>query len=150
MSLALISIWQGSWSFLGNGIRPLAGPYQVWAKSDGDIMQSSNGFLDRGAFVPMIEKLDACVHSSNSLGIYLPYKFPLSQLFGTSYDRKVVMLNIPDGTIINMDYLAANNLSALIVDEVIKPSVVLDFEGMWNQSYGQYILIIPSEKPVCY
>jgi hypothetical protein len=150
MSLALISIWQGSWSFLGNGIRPLAGPHQVWAKSDGDIMQSSNGFLDRGAFVPMIEKLDACVHSTNSLGIYLPYKFPLSQLFGTSYDRKVVMLNIPDGTIINMDYLAANNLSALMVDEVIKPSVVFDFTGMWTQSYGQYILIIPSEKPVCY
>jgi hypothetical protein len=60
------------------------------------------------------------------------------------------MMNIPVGTIINRDYLAANNLSALMVDEVIKPSVVFDFTGMWTQSYGQYILIIPSEKPVCY
>jgi hypothetical protein len=148
--LLVIAIGQGSWSLLGNGIRPLVGANQVWSKSNGDIMYLSSGFVDSGAFVPMIEKLDACVHSSDSLGIYLPYKFPLSQLFGTSYDRKVVMMNIPDGTIINMDYLAVNNLSALIVDEVIKPSVVLNFEGMWHQSYGQYILIIPSEKPVCY
>ena len=150
MSFAVIAIWQGSWSFLGNGIRPLAGPNQVWAKSDGDIMQLSNGFLDRGAFVPMIEKLDACVESTTEVGIYLPYKFPLSQLFGASYDRKVQMMIIPDVTIINRDYLAANNLSAMMVDEVIKPSVVLDLKGMWTQSYGPYILIIPSEKPDCH
>jgi hypothetical protein len=84
------------------------------------------------------------------VGIYLPYKFPLSQLFGASYDRKVQMMIIPDGTIINRDYLAANNLSAMMVDEVIKPSVVLDLKGMWTQSYGPYILIIPSEKPDCH
>ena len=150
MSFAVIAIWQGSWSFLGNGIRPLAGPQQVWAKSDDYIMYLSNGFLDRGAFIPMIEKLDWCVNSTNPLGTYLPYKFPISLLFGTSYDRKVQMMNIPVGTIINLNYLAANNLSALMVDEVIKPSVVLDLKGMWSQSYGQYILIIPSEKPDCH
>ena len=147
---ACISIWQGSWSFLGNGVRPLAGPHQVWSQSDDNIMYLSNGFLDGGAFVPMIEKLDSCVHSTNPLGTYLPYKFPISLLFGTAYDRKVQMMNIPVGTIINLDYLAANNLSALMVDEVIKPSVVLDLRGMWSQSYGQYILIIPSEKPDCH
>ena len=150
ISLALLSIWQGSWSFLGNGIRPLAGPQQVWTKSDDHIMYLSNGFLDRGAFIPMIEKLDSCVQSNKPLGTYLPYKFPLSLLFGASYDRKVQMMNIPDGTIINLNYLTANNLSALMVDEVIKPSVVFDFKGMWTQSYGQYILIIPSEKPDCH
>ena len=150
MILALISIWQGSWSFLGNGIRPLAGPHQVWTKSDDDIMYLSNGFLYVDASIRMIEKFDSCTQSTKTLGTYLPDKFPLSQLFGSSYSRKVEMMNIPVGTIIDLDYLAANNLSALMVDEVIKPSVVFDFKGMWTESYGPYILIIPSEKPDCH
>ena len=148
--LLAAAICQGAWSFLGNGLRPLAGANQVWSKSSGEIMYLSSGFVDSGAFVPMIEKLESCVDLTNPLGTYLPYKFPLSLLFGASYDRKVQMMNIPDGTIINLNYLTANNLSALMVDEVIKPSVVFDFKGMWTQSYGQYILIIPSEKPDCH
>ena len=150
VGIMAVAILQGSWSFLGNGLRPLAGANQVWSKSSGEIMYLSSGFVDSGAFVPMIEKLESCVDSTSPLGTYLPYKFPLSLLFGASYDRKVQMMNIPDGTIINLNYLTANNLSALMVDEVIKPSVVFDFKGMWTQSYGQYILIIPSEKPDCH
>jgi hypothetical protein len=150
MSLALMSILQGSWSFFGNGIRPLAGPHQVWTKSDNDIMYLSNGFLYGDAFIRMIEKFNSCTQSTDTLGTYLPYKFPLSQLFGSSYDRKVQMMNFPVGAIINLDYLVANNLSALMVDEVIKPSVVFDFTGIWTQSYGPYILIIPAEKLDCH
>jgi hypothetical protein len=60
------------------------------------------------------------------------------------------MMNFPVGAIINLDYLVANNLSALMVDEVIKPSVVFDFTGIWTQSYGPYILIIPAEKLDCH
>jgi hypothetical protein len=149
-SLAAVSIWQGSWSFLGNGVRPLAGPNQVWSKSDDDIMYLSNGFADGGAFVPMIEKLNSCDPSLKPLGIYLPYKFPLAQLFGASYDRKVTMVDIPAETTINLGYLASNDLSALIVDDVIKPTVLFDMTGLWSQSYGQYTLvIIPSEKSGC-
>jgi hypothetical protein len=150
MSLALMSILQGSWSFFGNGIRPLAGPHQVWTKSDNDIMYLSNGFLYGDASIRMIEKFNSCTQSTDTLGTYLPYKFPLSQLFGSSYDRKVQMMNFPVGAIINLDYLVANNLSALMVDEVIKPSVVFDFTGIWTQSYGPYILIIPAEKLDCH
>ena len=148
--LAAISIGQGSWSFLGNGVRPLIGEERVWSKSDGEIMYLAGGFGDSGAFVPMIEKIESCVDSTNPLGTYLPHKFPLSLLFGASYDRKVQMMNIPDGTIINLNYLTANNLSALIVDEAINTSVSFELEGLWSQSYGSYILMtLPSTKLGC-
>ena len=147
----LVAILQGSWSFLGNGLRPLAGANQVWSKSDNDIMYLSSGFVDNGAFVPMIEKLNSCHDASKALGIYLPYKFPLSLLFGSSYDRKVEMLNIPTGETINLRYFAENKLSTMIIDDVIKPSINFELKGLWSQSFGRYtLLVMPNEKSGCY
>lgn len=149
--LAAISIGQGSWSFLGNGVRPLIGSQQVWSKSDGDIIQLSSVFIESGAFVPMVQKLNTCDDPSKPLGIYLPFKFPLSILFGDGYDRDVKMIDLPPGTVVNRDFLASKNLSALIIDATINSRVEFDVSGLWSQSYGQYTLLrVPSQKLGCH
>jgi hypothetical protein len=148
--IAVVSIGQGSWSFLGAGVRPLLGPQQVWAKSDDDIIMLSTVFPDSGAFLPMVEKLEFCESNSEPLGIYLPFKFPLSILFGENFKREVKMLDMPEGTLINLDFFTEQGVSALIFDDFIKKSIQLDFQGLVSQSFGQYTLVIkPSLKSGC-
>jgi hypothetical protein len=98
----------------------------------------------------MVEKLEFCESNSEPLGIYLPFKFPLSILFGENFKREVKMLDMPEGTLINLDFFTEQGVSALIFDDFIKKSIQLDFQGLVSQSFGQYTLVIkPSLKSGC-
>jgi len=149
-ALVGVAALQGAWSFFGNGIRPLAGKSAVWKMSDDEIFMLSNGFEDRGAFMPMLQQIDQCMTSDDSLGIALPYKFPLSLLFGDSYSRDVTMLSPASGSSIDADYLKTGNFKGFILHDDVKNAVVLDSSGLWSKSYGPYTLLrVPTEKPNC-
>ena len=145
-----VAAMQGAWSFFGNGIRPLAGTGAVWNLSDDEIFMLSNGFEDRGAFMPMLQEINQCMKSSDPIAIALPYKFPLSLLFGDSYSRDVKMLNPPSGTPIDADYLKAGGFKGMVLHDDVKNAVVLDAEGLWSKSYGPYTLLrVPTVKQNC-
>lgn len=145
-----IAATQGAWSFFGNGIRPLAGDGAAWNLSDDEIFMLSNGFEDRGAFMPMIQKIDECMSDEQAIALALPYKFPLSLLFGTSYKRDVTMLNPAAGVTIDSKFLEIGGYSGIILHDDVKNTVVYDSNGLWDQSYGPYTLLrVPAVKQNC-
>lgn len=145
-----VAAMQGAWSFFGNGIRPLAGTGAVWNLSDDQIFMLSNGFEDRGAFMPMLQQVELCMGTHDPLAVALPYKFPLSLLFGDSYGRDVAMLNPSPGTLVNAAYLEMGEFKGMILHDDVKNSVVFDSKGLWSQSYGPYTLLrVPTEKQNC-
>jgi hypothetical protein len=150
--VTLISIAgvQSAWSFFGNGVRPLAGKDAVWNLSDDEILMLSNGFGDRGAFIPMLQQVSECMPSQASIATGLPYKFPLALLFGDSYSRRVTMLNPPAGVVIDFKFLRMGKFDGIILHDDVKNASVIDVGGLWSQSYGPYTLIrMPVEIQNC-
>jgi hypothetical protein len=141
---------QSAWSFFGNGVRPLAGKDAVWNLSDDEILLLSNGFEDRGAFMPMLQQISECMPSQAALATGLPYKFPLALLFGASYSRRVTMLNPPAGVVIDSNFLRMGKFDGIILHDDVKNTSITDVEGLWSQSYGPYTLIrMPVEIQNC-
>jgi hypothetical protein len=150
VALVVVAAAQGAWSFFGNGVRPLAGANAVWNLSDNEILALSNGFEDRGAFMPMLQQIAECMSENDPLALALPYKFPLSTLFGTSYDRPVTMLNPSAGTSIDAEFLESGGYAGIILHDDVKNTVVYDSYGLWNESYGPYTLLrVPATKQNC-
>ena len=141
---------QGGWSFFGNGVRPLAGSTAVWKLSDDEILMMSNGFEDRGAFMPLLQQITQCMAEDDPLALALPYKFPLSTLFGTSYARPVTVLNPSAGTPIDVKFLESGDYAGIILHDDVKNAIAYDASGLWNQSYGPYTLLrVPTVKQNC-
>jgi len=148
--LVCLAATQGAWSFFGNGIRPLAGAGSAWNISDDEIFMLSNGFEDRGAFMPMLQQINQCLSDEDALGLALPYKFPLSMLFGPSYKRSVTMLNPSAGTSIDAKFLESGDYAGIILHDDVKNAIAYDASGLWNQSYGPYTLLrVPTVKQNC-
>jgi hypothetical protein len=145
-----VAAMQGAWSFFGNGIRPLAGTGAAWNLPDDEVFMLSNGFEDRGAFIPMLQQVNECMKDDQALAVALPYKFPLSMVFGYSYKREVTMINNVSGISIDAEYLQSQGYSGIILHDDVKNSVKFNSNGLWNQSYGPYTLLrIPIAKQNC-
>jgi hypothetical protein len=148
--LVCLAVMQGAWSFFGSGIRPLAGNESVWSVSDDEIFMLSNGFEDRGAFIPMLQQIDQCLTDEDAIALALPYKFPLSKVFGNSFKRTVAMLNPATGSPIDAKFLESGGYSAVLLHDDVKNVVAYNATGLWNQSYGPYTLLrVPAVKPNC-
>ncbi len=149
-SLVCLAAAQGAWSYLGNGIRPLVGNHSAWNLSDDEILSLSNGFEDHGAFIPMLQQINLCLTDEDALAIALPYKFPLSMFFGTSYKRSVTMLNPSSGMSINAQYLESEGYAAVILHDDVKNLVSYDATNLWDKSFGPYtVLRVPRVKQNC-
>jgi hypothetical protein len=84
------------------------------------------------------------------LALALPYKFPLSTLFGTSYARPVTMLNPSAGISIDAKFLESGDYAGIILHDDVKNAIAYDASGLWSQSYGPYTLMrVPTVKQNC-
>lgn len=153
-----VAATQGTWSFLGNGLRPLIGNGSVFWKNSGgfwnlndlQILALSNGFEDIEIIIPLLQEVDDCVAINSSIAVALPNKFPLSRLFATNYRRGVITLNPAAGTAIDRKFLESGGYSGIVLHDDVKTTVIFNPDGLWSQSYGPYTLLrVPTEKQTC-
>lgn len=146
----VLALAQGSWSFFGNGIRPLIGPKNVWNQSTYEQFRNVQGFVAPEDIGRVLHLIDKCIPANGALIMDDLYKFPISPLFGPAYRRKVFFVERPYPTNITRLYLRRRGANAILLTEELHQG--LDYVGprVTSASFGSlHLLFINPQTPLC-
>lgn len=140
--VGVLSLYQGTWSLLGNGTRPLIGVDAVWGQSNDELFVMANGFVvqDVSAIRFLITEINRCVPARGAVAVDLPSKFPLSSLFGRNYRRSVRFLSRTEERSVSAARMRELGVDAIVIDELTGSPFRVVPEGLVARSWGQYHL----------
>lgn len=144
--LLMVAMAQGTWSFLGNGIRPLLGPNNVWNESVYAQFTKVQGFVAPEDIGRVLYLMEHCVAEDTSIILDDLYKFPISPFFGSSYRRTVSFVERPYPTKINRAYLRARDAQAILLTEDLHKNLDFVSPKITSASFGSLHLLFIDPK----